>query len=144
MPFRFNMQKALDYREQLEEEAKMKLAKAESELRAGEKKLEKLKQTFLSEQESSAGKLMSSSERWLHDQYIKGLRQDIGEAAMQVRMLRQIAEEARKNLAQRSIDKKLLEKLKERKKRQYNQAELKQEQHFNDEIATIRYKASAI
>ena len=144
MPFRFNMQKALDYREQLEEEAKMRLAKAESDLRKGEERLEKLKREFQTEQEAAAGKLMSNSELWLHDQYIKGLRQDIAEAAMQTRMLRQIAEEARRNLAQRSIDKKLLEKLKERKKRQYHQAELKQEQYFNDEIATIRYKAPAV
>ncbi len=138
------MQKALDYREQLEEEAKMKLGRAESELRKGEERLAALKLVYKTEMDESVGKLMSNSERWLHDQYIKGLKQDINEAAMQVRVLRQIAEEARRNLAQRSIDKKLLEKLKERKKIQYHKDELKQEQYFNDEIATIRYKAPAI
>lgn len=144
MPFRFNMQKVLDYREQLEEEAKVRLAKAEHDLQMSEDKLACLRKDYQEEQNACAGKLMSNSERWLHDQYIKGIRQDIEETAMQTRMFRQIAEEARKHLAQRAIDKKLLEKLKERKKQQYQHAELKQEQYFNDEIATIRYKAPVI
>ena len=39
------------------------------------------------------------------------------------------------------MDKKLLEKLKERKYRQFLLDERLKEQRFNDEIATLRYKA---
>ncbi len=144
MAFRFNLQKVLDYREQLEEEAKVQLAKAQAELKKGEERFNNLKNEIKRSEEASLGKLMSPGERWLQDQYLKGLYSDINEAALQVRMLRQMVEEARKNLAARAIDRKLLDKLKEKKKHQFIKAEQKQEQNFNDEIATIRYKAPAI
>lgn len=144
MPFRFNMQKVLEYREQLEEEAKVRLAKTESDLRASEEKLASLKKEFREEEEKCLGQLMQQNERWLHEQYMKGLRRDIAEAAMQTRMCRQLVEEARKYLAMRAVDRKLLDKLRERKKHQFDRAEQKQEQYFNDEIATIRYKAPAV
>lgn len=144
MAFRFNLQKILDYREQLEEEAKVKLAKAQAELKAGEDRFNSLKKEIRSAEDASMGKLMTPGERWLHDQYLKGLYGDINEAALQLRMLRQIAEEARKTLAARAMDRKLLVKLKEKKKNQFIKSEQKQEQNFNDEIATIRYKAPAV
>lgn len=143
MSFHFNLQKVLDYREQLEEEAKVRLGKAEHELANAEKKLDSLKQEYASAQEASSGKIMKSDERWLHDQFIKGLKADINEAGLQVRMCAQMAEEARKLLTARSLDKKLLEKLKNRKRNNYLKEEQKQEQNFNDEIATIRYKATS-
>lgn len=138
------MQKVLDYREQLEEEAKVRLAKAESDLRGGEEKFSRIMTELKAAESKCVGKIMKSGERWLHDQYLKGLRTDVEEAAMQVRMYRQLVEEARKYLAMRAIDRKLLDKLKERQKQQFYRAELKQEQYFNDEIATIRYKAPAL
>lgn len=144
MAFKFNMQKVLDYRIQMEEEAKSRLGKAEAELRKGEEKLEELQRQWANAQEAVAGKLMQSAERWLHDQFLKGLKKDLTEAGMQVRMLAQLAEEARRILAARAMDRKMLDKLKDRQKIQFIKAEQKQEQNFNDEIATIRYKAEAI
>lgn len=145
MPFKFRMQKVLDYREQLEEEAKVRLGKAESDLRASQEKLDNLRQQLAEAQNRLfSGELMQNSERWLHEQYVKGLRGDVNEEAMRMRMFRQIAEEARKLLAARAIDRKLLDKLKEKQKKQFIHAENKQEQNFNDEIATIRYKAAAV
>lgn len=144
MAFRFNLQKVLDYREQLEEEAKIRLAKAQTAVKKGEERFNALKTEIKNVEDAAFGKMMNPGERWLHDQYLKGLYGDINEAALQLRMLRQMAEEARKTLAARAIDRKLLDKLKEKKKNQYNKAEQKQEQNFNDEIATIRYKAPAV
>ena len=144
MAFRFNLQKVLDYREQLEEEAKVQLAKAQAQVTEAEKRFEALKAAIKAAEEQALGKMMTPGERWLHDQYMKGLHADINEAALQLRMLRQLAEEARKNLAARAIDRKLLDKLKEKKKFQHLKAEQKQEQNFNDEIATIRHKAPAL
>lgn len=144
MSFKFNMQKVLDYREQLEEEAKVQLGKAERELASAENQLSVLRQEFAKAQEASMGKLMKSADRWLHDQFLKGLKADISQAAIQARMARQIVEEARKVLAARALERKMLEKLKQRKNADYIKTEQKQEQNFNDEIATIRYKAAAI
>lgn len=142
MPFRFKMQKVLDYREQLEEEAKVRLATAEQRLQEAQERLERLR----AELERAADRLrddplMEAAERWLQEQYIMGLRADVAAASLQTRMLTQMAEEARKLLAARAIDKKLLEKLKERQKKHSLREEQLQEQRFNDETATLRYKA---
>lgn len=144
MPFRFKMQKVLDYRAQLEEEAKVRLADAEHRLRQAEERLEAIRaEMAAAEEKSRAGGLLQSGERWLHEQYLKGLTSDAAAAELQCRMQRQMAEEARTLLADRAMERKLLEKLKERQKAQYLHAERQQEQHFNDEISTLRYKASA-
>ena len=84
---------------------------------------------------------MDAPERWLREQYVKGLRADAAHEAIQVRMLEQLAEEARQLLAARAIDKKLLEKLKERQKQHHVREEQLKEQRINDETATLRYKA---
>lgn len=144
MAFKFNMQKVLDFREQLEEEAKVRLGKAEYELRKGQARFAEIEKLYQQAQQDSAGKVMQSGERWLHEQYLKGLSADLKEAEMQLRMLMQLVEEARKILASRAMDRKILDKLKERKKIIFNKEELKQEQNFNDEIATIRYKAAPL
>lgn len=143
MSFQFNMQKVLDYRELMEEEARGKLAKAENDLRNGREKLGELKKELERARAEASGKLLQGGERWLQDQYEKGLAADIRQAEMNALMLAQLVEEARKILAARALDRKVLEKLKERQKVQFLRAEQKQEQNFNDEIATIRFKASA-
>lgn len=144
MPFRFKMQKVLDYRAQLEEEAKVRLADAERRLRESQERLDAvLAELAVAEEKSRAAALHESGERWLHEQYLKGLHGDAAQVELQLRMQRQMTEEARELLAARAMERKLLEKLKERQKSQYLHAERLQEQHFNDEISTLRYKASA-
>ena len=43
-----------------------------------------------------------------------------------------------------ALERQMLDKLKERQKRNYQHEEMQKEQHFNDEIATIRFKAQAV
>ena len=78
------------------------------------------------------------------EQYIKGLKGDVANAAMQTRMNEQLVDEARKMLAARAIERKLLEKLKERQNLQYLREEQLKEQRVNDETATLRYKAPTL
>lgn len=143
MAFHFRMQKVLDYREQLEEEAKVRYANAAARHQKSREHLEAIT-SELKAAEAKGAEVMQAAERWLHDQYVKGLRADHAAAALQERMLAQMEEEARAFLAARAIDRKMLEKLKDRQKNQYNRAEQKQELKFNDEIATIRHKAQAV
>ncbi len=143
MPFRFKMQQVLDYRAQLEEESKVRLADAERRLRESRERLDAVLDELARAEEKSRMGLLQNGERWLHEQYLKGLRSDRAMAELQCRMQEQLAEEARALLAARAMERKLLEKLKERQKSQYLHAERLQEQHFNDEISTLRYKASA-
>ena len=145
MPFRFKLQKVLEYREQMEEEAKVRLAEATMRHDEALRALQQAQQALEAEREHQAvDPLMSAAERWVSDQYIKGLTSDVQMAGMQERMTAQVQEEARKMLAIRALDRQMLDKLKERQKCNYKHEELQKEQHFNDEIATIRFKAQAV
>lgn len=145
MPFRFKMQKVLDYREQLEEEAKVDLALKQQRLEEARALFEGLKRDLRqSEDKLFQAALLPAGERWLQEQYVRGLRADVANAALQARMQEQLVDEARKLLAARAVDKKLLEKLKERRNQQYNREEQLKEQRVNDETATLRYKAPAL
>lgn len=144
MAFKFKMQKVLEYREQLEEEAKVRFASAQANLQKCREQLIQLVAQLNEAETKGASEVMQSAERWLHDQYLKGLRADHKAMSLQERMLAQMMEEARQHLAACAIDRKTMEKLKERQKIQYLRAEQKQELNFNDEIATIRHKASPV
>lgn len=145
MAFRFKLQKVLDYREQMEEEAKVRLAEATMRHDEAARALENATAALEAERYKQANDpLMTAADRWVSDQYIKGLTTDVQMAGMQERMTAQMMEDARKLLATRALDRQMLDKLKERQKRNYQHEERQKEQQFNDEIATIRFKAQAI
>lgn len=144
MAFTFKMQKVLEYREQLEEEGKVRLANAQAKLTQCRKQLQDLLQEINRAENKAAEEIMQAAEHWLHDQYLKGLREDQKMLTLQERMLAQMTEEARAYLAARAMDRKMLEKLKDKQRLQFDRQELKQEMNFNDEIATIRHKAPAV
>lgn len=87
---------------------------------------------------------MDTAERWLQEQYAKGLRRDAADLARQARLQESLVEEARQVLAARAVDKKLLEKLRQRRQQQYAREEYLKEQRVNDETATLRYKAPSL
>jgi len=142
MAFRFSMQKVLEYREQQEEEAKVRMASAQRRL-LDARSQEAAVQSEMTQALDRLNQInmVQQGERWLQEQYIKGLQSDLAAAALQTRMAEQVADEARALLAARAMDRKLLEKLKEHKKKHYQREESLKEQRFNDEIATLRYKA---
>ena len=73
MPFHFKMQKVLDYREQLEEEAKVDLALKQRLLEDARALFERLKTELRqSEDRLFQAALAPQGERWLMEQYIKG------------------------------------------------------------------------
>lgn len=142
MPFRFSLQKVLDYREQLEEEAKNRFALVQRQYREAKAQLAALSSELETQEARLYGQVIDNAgERWLLESFIKGLRADIEATTARVQNLRATRDEMRRVLAARSMDKKLLEKLKERKYRQFLLDERLKEQRFNDEIATLRYKA---
>ena len=142
MAFRFSMQKVLEFREQQEEEARVGLATAQGRLQDARQRENALRAEMIATRDrmDSTG-LVDLGERWLQEQYLKGLQSDLANAVVQLRMAEQLVEEARKLLAARAMDRKLLDKLKERQKQHYLRDASLKEQHFNDEIATLRYKA---
>lgn len=142
MAFRFSLQKVLDYREQLEEEAKNRFALVQRQYREAREQLAALSSELKTQEERLYGQVVDNAgERWLLESFIKGLRADVESSTARVSNLQMMRDEMRKVLATRSMDRKLLEKLKERKRRQYLLDERLKEQRFNDEIATLRYNA---
>ena len=145
VPFRFSMQKVLEYREQLEEEARVQLARHEQSLRRTREAQARCEAALRTAEASLCDPAcMDTAERWLQEQYAKGLRRDAADLARQARLQESLVEEARQVLAARAVDKKLLEKLRQRRQQQYAREEYLKEQRVNDETATLRYKAPSL
>lgn len=145
MPFRFSMQKILDYREQLEEDAKIKVSQARVKKELCDKRNKELTLAIDTAEETRRKKpTMNAAEFWIAEQYLRGLKEDLRINIMECKMAATVLEEAQKVLTLRAIDKKMLVKLKERQQLAWNREEQIKEQHFNDEIATIRYKKAPV
>ena len=143
MPFRFNMQRVLDYRQQLEEQARVALARTQRAQDREAARLGAIEAELAAREEQLYGHLVEDSgERWLLESFIKGLRADAASSRMRLKTLAQMLDEARETLRQRALEHKVLDKLKERQQVQYLREEREKERKANDETATLRRKAS--
>ena len=138
--FAFKLDKVLDYREQLEEQAKAALssARAARDLQADKvADLEdRMRKHLLSENESQG----SANDMWLWRQYKEALGQDISIARMELNNLELKLQRCRAKAVERSRDKKLLEKLKATQAKKHHEEKNARQEKENDEMATIRYK----
>ncbi len=143
MSFKFSMQKILDYRGQLEEEAKVKLAEAQSLFLQEEKRMVSLKEQ-LAQMEGDLYKNLDAdhASRWLLENYIKGLREDISQTTLRMRHINELVEQCRTLVIMRAKDCKVLEKLKEKQQERYHVAQKELERKINDETATLRHAVS--
>ena len=144
MAFRFKLQKVLEYREQLEDQAKVALARAQQLHIEEERRNEALKE-LLAEQENTlySNALLSAGDRWLLEHFIRGVRDDLQSSHMRLRSLARMTAEALQTLRERARDKKMLEKLKGRQRERYELEERSKEQRSYDETATLRFKAAS-
>jgi len=144
MVFRFKLQKVLEYREQLEDQAKVALAKVQQLHIEEERRNEALKE-LLTEQEAKlySKVLLPAGERWLLELFIRGVRDDLQSSHIRLRTLAQMVAEAQKTLRERARDKKILEKLKARQRERHELEERIKEQRSYDETATLRFKAAS-
>lgn len=144
MSFRFKLQKILEYRAQLEDQARVALARAQQLYIEEERRVQAL-QTLLAEQEMKlyGDVLMPVAERWLLERFIRGVREDLLSAQMRLRSLAHMVAEAQKTLRERAKDKKILEKLKDRQRERHEHEERAREQRGYDETATLRFKAAS-
>lgn len=142
-PFRFSLEQVLQYRIQLEQQAKVELARVEQERIREQQRADAIR-AMLEEQKNALATLTADKmgERWLTENFIKGLRADLNVTMQRVRNWSMAAEAARKELISRSLDKKTLEKLKATQAENHAHEERLREQHEYDETASLRYKAS--
>ncbi len=143
--FRFSLQQVLDYREQLKEQAQVAFARVQTELLREKRKAESLEE-MLEAQEERLFSLAADEhgERWLLENYIRGLRADLGEVLLRVRNLTTLAEEMRQELTRKAREHKILEKLKSKQMERHVRDLRLQEQKTYDETAAIHFKAPSV
>lgn len=139
-PFSFRLQKVLEFRQQLEDQARMTLAEAQARHDVQEKAVEDLAARLAAHIEAGFGTLSTQAEIWLWAQYRNALDKDLSTARAELSRLASILQTCRAEAVLRSREKKLLEKLKERQARKHHVAETLAEQKEFDEMATLRYK----
>lgn len=140
--FSFKLERILDLRAQLEDQARMMLARAQAAHDEQEKNLARLRETLRQHMEKQRQARRSSGDLWLWENYRKALENDVAEAQVRLRELALNLQKARKEALDRSRDRKLLEKLKETQARKHDEEENMREQKENDEMATLRRKPS--
>lgn len=140
--FKFSLEKVLNYKEQLEKEAKAVLADLTGKSQKEKARYASLKDEELEQEKKLAQTPLSEQgQRWLLDNYIRAIRQDIKQTQINIAKLDEEIGKARQVLAEKSKDRKIMEKLKERHFEIFKKEEQLKEQRELDEIASIRFKA---
>ena len=142
-PFTFRLEKVLDYRRSLEDQAALALARAKEE-HARQEEVVRQTETRLREHvergfEPEDGGPVGENEVWLWRQYRDALTQDLARAREVLSRLALNLQKRRQEAVQRSKDRKVMEKLKEKQAAQHHEEESLKEQKEFDEMAAIRH-----
>ncbi|WP_147822325.1 flagellar export protein FliJ [Salidesulfovibrio onnuriiensis] len=143
-PFRFKLEKVLDYRGQLEDQAKAALSRAKAAHDEQEALVQDIAARFEAHKAKQLEATKSPGDMWLWRQYRNALETDLAAARVRLRELALMLHKVREEAVRRSRDRKLLEKLKENQARKHYAEENLREQKENDEMATIRYERKDI
>lgn len=139
--FNFNLQKVLDYRAELEEQAQLALAKSRKKYQDQIARVQNLEEEMARAREEIAKKENVTRDRiWLWNKYIEGLDADLKLARQTLRELAREVNSRRQKLLERSKDKKVIEKLKINQKIKFKYEQEKAEQKEFDEMSVVRYK----
>ncbi len=138
--YHFSMEKILSYRKQLEDRAKAELGHIQASLMKEQEKHAYLKKEKIAKEDSLI-KIIVANERWLVENYIKALKNDILVQERKINSLEKKLLAAKEKLAICSKDKLILEKLKEKNEIKFKEEEHYKEQREYDEIASFRFKA---
>ncbi len=137
-PFRFRLETVLEYRRQLEEQAKLALAGAQQAYRDAVAHTRRARQA-MEAHDAAGAKAMSAAELWLWRNYKARLVQEVADAERRMMERAQSLNHARKEAVVRAKDRNLLEKLESKQKRRHDEEEAQREQKEFDEAATLRY-----
>lgn len=139
-PFQFKLQRVLEYRAQLEDSARHALGRARREYRDQVLLVEELRDALERHLASMRGKkTLSSAELWLWRNYRERLELDINKGEHRLKELAAVVDKRRREVVERTKDRKLLEKLKSNQALAFAVEEGRKEQRDLDEMATLRY-----
>jgi len=138
--FHFKLERILEYRRQLEDQAKLALSLTRKKISEQNQILEDLHRDLdACLLEMSRSRQMTQSELWLWTGWRRRLELDKNQAQAKLTELRQLAEARRLELVARARDRKLLEKLRAKQAEKHVQEEQRKEQKEFDETGTLRY-----
>lgn len=138
--FQFRLQKVLEYRQQREDQAKFAFAKAKADHDTQVVVVDNLRKTLQKHEESLySGEKLTEGDIWLWRQYRKRLIQDMEQAEMRLMELTRLMNAKRRELVERSKERKLLERLRSQQEIAFRREASAREQREYDEMATIRY-----
>ena len=139
-PFVFKLEKVLEFRTQLEDQAKLALSKALQDMQEQAVRVEGLERDLAAcLEEMSRIKQMTQPELWLWSGWRNRLELDKKQAQAKLAGLERLVEERRLDLVAKAKDRKLLEKLRAKQAVRHGQEEQRKEQSAFDETATLRY-----
>lgn len=138
--FQFRLQKVLEYRQQREDQAKFAFAKAKADHDMQVVVVDNLRTALQKHEESLySGEKLTEGDIWLWRQYRKRLIQDMEQAEMRLMELTRLMNAKRRELVERSKERKLLERLRSQQEIAFRREASAREQREYDEMATIRY-----
>lgn len=138
--FKFRLQKVLDIKIKDEELMKMEFAKIQQKKIEIESNLKNLENNYSKYSINKASDDIKSQKITIN--YLLALNNSIKELSEELDKSVNELEKARKQLIGKQIERKSLEKLREKKYDQYNKEENLKEQKINDELASISYLRS--
>ncbi len=147
MRFRFSLESILRLRQNEEEEARLELVRIRNEIADLESKLKDLERTIESEEEKklralSNGATGSEIRAW--NEYIEKLRMEKETLLMEIEKKREEEKEKLAIYLEKRKERMALEKLKEKKYREYLEELNRQERKFLDEVAEKNYWRSKL
>ena len=139
--FQFSLQRVLEYREQLEDQARLAMSRAQQALEIQQEKVAKI-QSDLDRTDADLRNLKNPTvdEMWLYREYKERLLQDLAEATSRLEELAREVTLRRTELIECSKERKLLEKLKQTQAQDFAREQQSREQKTFDETATLRHQ----
>lgn len=142
-PFHFHLQRVLEYRTHLEEQAKMVMARAQRAYQEQVEAVERVRGSLEAHLATQAESQTSSGAMYLWRSYKRRLEEDLRAAELHMLELAQEVNRRRRELVAASKERKIMEKYKENLEKRHVQEEQHKEQAEFDEAATIRYRPPA-
>jgi flagellar FliJ protein len=139
--FNFRLSSLLDFREYLERLARKETAMAYKDVKKSQKAIEELKERYIRTAEELDNKVfkgIKADQLQLYNKYLDMVDYSIVEEKQRRKEFKRKLDEKIAELTKKSVDKKVIERLKEKKEIEYMEEFRKFEQETIDEVVSIK------